>query len=80
MPEPAEFAARFLIHLRCPNCMRNLESCLDVPAVDDAPTTPEELADSAFLQRQRFLCIQCDSAIGTIIGITMVRPELLEVA
>lgn len=49
---------------------------LDVPDVDEAPTDIEALLESAFLQRQQFVCPKCDNPIGQIAGIAQLRvPE-----
>lgn len=69
-------AARFKLHLQCENCRRNTARVLNVPAADDAPRDIDELLESAFLQAQRFTCAQCESAIGTIVGIN--RLDLAE--
>ncbi|WP_428031525.1 hypothetical protein [Ancylobacter sp.] len=50
---------------------------LDVPAVDDAPTDIDDLLESAFLQRQRFVCASCDMPIGLIAGVAKLKiPEV----
>lgn len=66
-------AARFELHLHCSNCLWNVSAILDVPDGEDAPRCAEELAESAFLQRQRFHCERCEGAIGTLVGISQ-RP------
>lgn len=65
----SDIAACFEMHLRCCNCMKNFETRLRVPNVEGAPRDAAELSDSAFLQRQRFVCSGCDSAIATIVAI-----------
>lgn len=70
MPLPEGLIARFKIHLRCINCMRNVPRILDVPDEDDAPRDIDELLESAFFHNQRFVCASCDSAIANVIGIT----------
>lgn len=62
--------ARYELHLHCSNCLKNGSAFLDVPDVEGAPCDEEELAESALLSRQRFLCEVCESAIGTLVGIS----------
>lgn len=62
--------ARFELFFYCNCCMSNVSSILDVPNVEDAPRDVEELAESALLRRQRFVCERCDGAIGTLVGIS----------
>lgn len=69
----ASLAARFRIYLKCENCRRPSSVLLDVPDVDDAPCSVDDLLESAFLQRQAFTCQVCESAIGTIVGINRVE-------
>lgn len=64
--------ARFELHFHCFNCQVNVSAFLDVPDVEGAPRDAEELGESAFLQRQRFLCHRCEGAIGLLVGITEV--------
>lgn len=66
-------AAQFNVFLKCENCRRRSCRTLDVPDVEDAPTTVDELTESAFLARQVFTCEVCDSTIATIIGINRVE-------
>lgn len=72
MEDPA-CLARFELHFYCFNCQLNVSSFLDVPDVEGAPRDAEELEQSAFLQRQRFLCQRCEGAIGLLVGITEVK-------
>lgn len=65
-------AARFKLHIRCENCVHDTARVLDIPVDDDAPTTIDELLESAFLARQRFVCIHCDNPIGLIASIKQV--------
>ena len=62
-------AAQFNIFLKCENCRRRSCRNLDVPDVEDAPTSVDDLVESALLSRQVFKCDVCDSTIATIIGI-----------
>lgn len=69
-------AARFRLRLRCESCVRESQVVLDVPAVEDAPTDIDELLESAFLERQRFMCPECEGLIGSIASIAKLRlPE-----
>lgn len=67
------YAASFELHLRCANCRKDAIRRLDVPAVDDAPSTIDELMESAFLAAQRFTCAKCESPTGTIIGVNKMK-------
>jgi hypothetical protein len=66
-------AARFRLHLRCDGCLVDSERFVDVPAVEDAPTSVDELVASGFLDRQRFQCKGCESPIATLVGVTQSR-------
>lgn len=67
-----EYKARFHLHLRCENCMRESMKAVDVPNVDDAPCDPEDLIDSAFLQSIPYSCRHCDGRIGRLFKIELV--------
>jgi hypothetical protein len=73
----AEFgiAARFKIHIRCAGCLKASYRVFDVPAVEGAPLTVEELLESPALGRLRFVCEACESPIATISGVTTFRRE-----
>lgn len=66
---------QFTLHLRCLNCEKDTARQLIVPPGADAPTTVDELMISAELERYRFSCQQCDSAIGTITAVTMPKMK-----
>lgn len=66
-------AARFKVHARCLSCLRESTSTVDIPAVDDAPTTVEEFLESAALSTMRFQCAGCDSPIAAVVGVTTFR-------
>ncbi|MCS0497897.1 hypothetical protein NVS89_22660 [Ancylobacter sp. MQZ15Z-1] len=69
-------AARFRLDLRCEHCVAESQFFVDVPRVDDAPTGIDELLESAFLERQRFVCSSCANPIGLIAGVVQLRlPE-----
>lgn len=61
---------RYELHFFCSNCLKNQSAFLDVPDIEDAPRDAEELAESALLQRVRFVCDQCEGTIGTLVGIS----------
>jgi hypothetical protein len=65
--------ARFKVHVRCDNCLRDDSHVLDVPDADEAPTSVDDLAESAFLERQRFTCSRCEYPIGLVTGIAQIR-------
>lgn len=50
--------------------MREASKWLSVPICDDAPADADELLSSAFLEGVTFQCIQCESAIGRLFGIS----------
>ena len=62
-------AARFKLHIRCENCVHDTARVLEVPDAEDAPTSIDDLLESAYLARQRFVCIHCDNPIGLIASI-----------
>lgn len=75
--EGSVLAARFRLHLRCEHCVAESKMVLDVPEADEAPTDIEALLDSAFLQRQKFVCPKCDNPIGLIAGVLQLKvPEI----
>jgi hypothetical protein len=59
----------FRLHIRCSNCLRESMRLLEVPAVADAPSDPDELMDSAYLENMPFCCAYCESIIGRLVGI-----------
>lgn len=61
-----QVVATFRVGVACADCMARYNSDLAITAADDAPTTVDELVDSGALERMRFSCTRCDSAIGTI--------------
>lgn len=65
--------ARFKVHIRCDNCLWDDSHVLDVPDVEEAPTSVHELAESVFLERQRFTCSRCQYPIGLVTGIAQMR-------
>ena len=69
-----QVVARFKLHLRCENCLRESSKVLDIPDVIDAPTTVAELRDSGVLDAQTFVCIECESTIAHLVAVTAYRP------
>ncbi|HVI27495.1 hypothetical protein [Hansschlegelia sp.] len=67
-------AARFKLHLRCENCLKESTQTFDIPDVIDAPTTVADLLESGALEHQPYACRECDSAIGVLIGVTTSKP------
>ncbi len=67
---------KFILHMQCENCMRNVSFELVSPAEDDAPTDIDELLDSQFLAEQRFKCRECDSAIGVLVGVNCTDEQV----
>lgn len=67
--------ASFKLFIRCCDCLAVSSKRLDVPDFDDAPTSVDELVESAFLADVRFGCQRCDSSIGEIVGINQMEEE-----
>jgi hypothetical protein len=67
--------ARFQLHIRCANCLRDSSPVLNVPDADDAPSDVEELLESAVLQQFRFECDDCGSAIASLVGVNVIRER-----
>lgn len=59
----------FRVHIRCFNCKKDVRRTLTPEACDDSPTTVDELVESGLLDRQRFICRECDSPVGTIVAV-----------
>ena len=68
-------AARFRIFIRCDSCLSDSHVLLDVPAVEDAPDDVSALLESAFLERQQFQCVKCQSPIAHIVGVRQFRRK-----
>lgn len=66
---------RFQLHIRCANCLRDSSPVLKVPDADDAPGDVEELLESAVLQQFRFECVDCGSAIASLVGANVIRQR-----
>lgn len=66
-------AASFRLQVHCANCLDRTSYQLDVPQAEDAPTTEDELLESAFLQSQKFVCRKCEYTIGTLVALSKVR-------
>lgn len=75
MDAGSAIAARFKLHVRCDNCVRDVAQILEVPMADEAPTSIDDLLESAFLERQRFVCVHCDNPIGIIASIVKLRER-----
>jgi len=67
--------SRFRLNVVCQNCRRAYACDLAVPDEDDAPSTIDDLVESAFLAQQRFICPKCESAIGLVTAIRQVGEE-----
>lgn len=67
--------ARFRLNVVCQNCRRSYARNLAVPDAADAPGTIDDLVESAFLARQRFVCPKCESAIGLVTAIRQMGEE-----
>lgn len=72
---PDAICASFKLHYRCYNCTRKVFKRLDSPDVDGAPRDVDELLESSLLERQRYLCDGCESAIGVLIAATLWEDE-----
>lgn len=71
----SEFVASFRLHLHCANCLDRTSYQLDVPDVEDAPTTEGDLLDSAFLASRKFECRKCQYPIGTLVALSKVEAR-----
>ena len=69
MERQEDIIASFKIVVRCHNCRHDVCRRLDVPNVEDAPTTVDELIESAFMSSLRYSCEGCETPIGTVISI-----------
>lgn len=69
-------AVKFILHMQCENCMRNVSRVVVVPPLDDAPLDIDDLLESEFLRRQTFQCVECDSVIAVIVGVTQPKEVL----
>jgi ribosomal protein S27E len=67
----------FKVYVRCPNCQKDYGSRLVPPDAEDAPTDIDELLESNFLREQKFKCQDCESPIGVVTGVKMLRDEQL---
>lgn len=61
--------ADFTLHIRCENCLRDSEKCVQMPIGDGVPRDADELVESVFLESIPFRCQPCGSVIGRITGI-----------
>lgn len=61
---------RFRLQMRCHNCLRESSKVLEFPDHDDAPMDVDELMECVTMDRLRYRCTQCDSAIGIIVSIS----------
>lgn len=61
---------RFRLLMRCHNCRKETPKVIDFGDDEDAPSDVDELLESAALSRIRYQCSECESAIGTIIGVS----------
>lgn len=71
----AAYVASFKIFVRCCDCLSNGSVRLDIPDVEDAPTSVDELTESAALGSVRFTCAKCEGTIGDIFGINQLDRE-----
>jgi hypothetical protein len=66
MNQDRDEASRFRLHLRCFNCECDAFKTIAVPrSIQDA----DELIESGLLDRVKFHCAECESAIGQIMGV-----------
>lgn len=66
---------KFELQIRCENCRRETARHVSVPDVDDAPSDVDELVESGFLASLRFSCVNCESAIGRLVGACRVLED-----
>lgn len=69
MTDGMGYAAVFELGVRCHNCRKHHVSHLAIPDEEGAPTSVDELLESAFLTDIRFRCTRCDGSIGSIITV-----------
>ncbi|CAH1670577.1 MULTISPECIES: hypothetical protein [unclassified Chelatococcus] len=69
MGEHPVLVARFSLHTRCHNCRRLMVMSVDVPDEEDAPTTVDDLVESALILRLPFSCSGCQHNIGTLVAV-----------
>jgi hypothetical protein len=67
----------FKVYVRCANCQKDYGCRLEPPEAEDTPADIDELLESNFLRDQRFTCQDCESPIGTVTGVKMLRDEQL---
>ena len=60
---------RFNLHVRCEGCVRMSVLPLDVPNVEGAPQTVDELMATNLIDYQPFKCRDCDSEICTLVTV-----------
>jgi len=73
--EQPNVIARFWLHVRCHNCRKLIERTIDIPDVDDAPRSKEELRESGILRGMTFRCPRCDGQSGTVVAVKDVLPH-----
>lgn len=64
-----EIVARFQLHLRCECCAKETMQHLDVPNVERAPRTVDELTSSGMLDFVAYKCASCESEIANLLAI-----------
>lgn len=67
--EGSTVRARFIVRLRCHNCLKTTTRAIESPDLEDAPCNVEELLESAWLQRQSFACGECENPIATLVSV-----------
>ena len=65
----AQMPRRYRLLMRCHNCMRESAKVIDFGDDEDAPADVDELMESVAISQIRYHCADCDSAIGTIVGV-----------
>lgn len=59
----------FALHIRCSNCSR--ESVKELFGGEGGPCDVDELLESGLIERVRYECFSCESAIGQLVAITL---------
>ncbi len=74
----AEIVVRFEMHVRCENCARDSVLMLDVPNVEGAPTTIDDVLGSGLIDRQPYSCAGCECPAASLIAINPFKHRKAE--
>lgn len=68
----------FTVFMKCENCLLPDEYKLAVPIQEEAPSTIDELLESAALASIPFKCRRCESTIAKVVAVK--QPEAVDAA